>query len=207
MAVSVFGPGVVVGHVGLMRSGKTMNATRLAYKVVRAGFPAWANYGLAFPYHPIQSMDDLLAASGPGMIVIDEAHLILDSRQFAKSSSIDLSHFITLVGKRRLCLHYVTQSIDLIDKRLRELTSVFFQCQKVSPAYARITRYDGIGGGEFVSGPSFNLIYKKYYHLYNTLEMVGSFLNSDKKNPTDGKSLPRSESGGAGDSVVIRKKR
>jgi hypothetical protein len=206
--VSVFGPGVLVGHTGLMRSGKTMNATRLGYKVARAGFPVWANYGLSFPYRPIRSMDDLIAANGPGMIIIDEAHLILDSRQFSRSTSIDLSHFITLVGKRRLCLHYVTQSVDLVDKRLRELTSVFFHCQKISPSHAQVTRYDGIGGGEFISGPSFNLVYNRYYHLYDTLEMVESFLNSDKKNPISGGKSPQPVGrGGTGDGVIIRKKR
>ena len=63
------------------------------------------------------------------VLVIDEAHVYLDSRTSVSRKNRIISMFLVQTRKKNVHLYYTTQSYDQIDKRLRNNTDVIVTCE------------------------------------------------------------------------------
>lgn len=115
---------VVDGGLG---AGKTYTAVSLALDALRAGTPVAANFhivGAAF----LSSWPEFMSFRD-GVLVWDEAHLDIDSREFAHNVSI--TPWLTQLRKLGVHLVVISQNIDQVDKRLRRLSDRLIRCERV----------------------------------------------------------------------------
>jgi len=93
-------------------------------------FKLFANYTIKnYPYICMKDANAFKIAS-KGVIIIDEAHEVADSRDFKEKRNKDFSHFMFQTRKKDLIIIYATQSVDQIDKRIRNNAEWLFVCQK-----------------------------------------------------------------------------
>lgn len=162
-----------------MGSGKSLSMVRYAYLYHRAGYRILSNIKLNFPYetYTLQNLIDF-ANSGIGLrkvvILLDEAHIFLDSRSSVSKRNRIISYFLLQTRKKGCHLYYTTQRFGQVDKRLRENTDVTINCSskknKDGEQYTlnevNILTDNGIR--------TERLIYQsnKYFELYDTYEVV-----------------------------------
>jgi len=110
-----------------------------------------------------------------GLLLIDEAALMFDSRLF-QSVPTDLLHMLMQHRKYRLDLWWSTQHLEYVDKRLRLITREAFRCGSfaqvplVGGFFARIQ--NGVGGSSGGGGFRFMRRSGKRDALYDTYEIV-----------------------------------
>jgi hypothetical protein len=126
----LFYRGTFVASCGYLRAGKTMNMVRMAKEHHDAGWNVVANVQLTFGER-VRSVEHLQELNNC-VLCIDEAMWLFDSRSFA--ANVDLTQWLTLLGKRNIILLYTVQSFGMVDKRLRELTPIVFNCMRVNNA-------------------------------------------------------------------------
>jgi hypothetical protein len=144
-----------------------MKMTSNAYKAHVAGFAVYANYDTSFAIR-LTDMESLISIRGPGMLLIDEIHTLLDSRSFTKNA--ELTEWLMLLGKRYLSLHYTVQAFHMVDLRVRGLTTTIFTHQRLrGRSLVERLEVDPLGLGLRPRGRSF-LIWAKWSHLYDTLD-------------------------------------
>lgn len=163
-------PGTIIANTGLLRMGKTMNATRLAYVEHLAGSKVYTNYDTAFSER-IQNMPQLFNVK-EGVIVLDELQATLDSREFSKN--IGLTHWLTLIGKMGLSLIYTAQHFGMVDLRVRQLTGWLYMAEKKfypngQPATV-LALYSVSPMGMALLQRRFIMPHKPLYRLYDTFD-------------------------------------
>ena len=125
---------MIIAITGSMGSGKTLLATIIAHKYFSQGSNIYANYGLSFKFTPLNmtQISDAHFDFNNALLVIDEIHLFIDSRNSMSKKNKIISYFITQSRKRNLVLIYTTQQSHQIDKRLRSNTDYFIKCDNLS---------------------------------------------------------------------------
>ena len=104
-----------------------------AYRYHTRGFKIYANLALSFPYelYDAQMIESFASDQNPlknAVVLVDEAHVLLDSRSsFTKRNKI-ISYFILQTRKRNVHLLYTTQSFHQIEKRLRDQSDYLVEC-------------------------------------------------------------------------------
>jgi hypothetical protein len=123
-------------------------------------------------------------AEMPVMLVIDEAGLDLDSRDFAKTSK-ELIAFNTMARKLDIWLVYISQSMNDVDKKIRGKADTVWVCRNMKkltiwgiipmplPFYFRV-RFDTTRGGKLVKMDSDFTLHPSSWGLYNSDAMVGN---------------------------------
>lgn len=127
---------------GNLGEGKTFGASVMAqYFVARgkkAGIKAdlYSNFGL-MGAKPLTSYRDFyqVAKSEASICVMDEAHINLDSRLFARGSNIYMTQFMFYLRKLNTSLFMTTPNIRNLDSRMRQLTNILVDCHKVSGGF------------------------------------------------------------------------
>jgi hypothetical protein len=175
---------MIVGFIGTLGSGKTLSMVREAYKYHLRGSKIMANLKLKFPYQEID-FEQLFAMAQEEIppyevvILLDEVHIMLDSRSAMSKVSKTMSFWTLQTRKMGVKLFYTTQYAHQIDKRLRSATDLFVQCDGVT-----IVR----GGKEYFVCQ--NEIYNDnaskreiflgndFYHLYDTRQVI-KFVTKD----------------------------
>ena len=167
----------IVAFTGNIGTGKTLEASKYAYLLHRGtGVPVSANYGLRFA-HRLWSLNDLYAARS-GVVVLDEAQTILDSRAFARQSVRDVTQFLAQTRKFFLHLVLVTQYIHQLDKRARGYVDSLVICRKRGQRGHYRTQLDFyvpavVVEDTFVKVGSKSLPHHRFwYSLYDTFEEV-----------------------------------
>lgn len=91
---------MIVGFIGKMGSGKTLSMVRETTKYVNQGYKIFSNIHLNFPYTPF-GFDDLFKMAEENdtslnnvVMLLDEAHIMLDSRSGMKKSSKLISFWV-----------------------------------------------------------------------------------------------------------------
>lgn len=112
--------------LGLPGAGKTYAMTYYAVKVRKRfpDLPVWANYWVDLPGAPVQwleSVDQFEDAAG-GLILLDEAHILLGSRDWTGTDRKRVLAKLGQMRKARLTLWFTTHSAGKVDKQLRLLT-------------------------------------------------------------------------------------
>lgn len=120
---------VIMGNMG---SGKTYLASVLGYAAACSGMDVYANYGLTCAVERIRTYERL-AEVRKGLLILDEASFIIDSREFAKN--VGLTKWAVLTRKRGLELLLLTQHFDNLDTRIRKITDGLIVMSKRNPIY------------------------------------------------------------------------
>lgn len=169
---------MIVGFVGKMGSGKTLSLTRQVYKEYKRGKLIISNVHFSFPYKPITiemllnyDLDDSELQNC--VVVLDEAHVYLDSRASVSKKNRIISMFLTQTRKKNVHLYYTTQFFDQVDKRLRKNSEVIIQCK--STKYKKMT----IVFNYWFIRDEYGFIQKrnafvgnKFFNLYDTTQVI-----------------------------------
>ena len=114
---------MIIGINGDIGSGKTVLGVYLAYKLKKKNYKIMSNVKIKFPdgseseainVKNLEHLDNCV-------IVLDEAHTILDSRRSASKTNLTTSYFILQTRKRGIVLIYTAQLGTSVDKRLRNV--------------------------------------------------------------------------------------
>lgn len=161
--------GSFVCSCGYLRSGKTMNAVRIAELMHKAGWPVASNIEISFASRRLRTVEDLEATRGH-VIVIDEVQATLDSREFARN--VNLSREGILFGKRANVVLMTTPHFGMLDIRWRQLTEWVFICRKVffdGNPFSKLELYWYPGVGDLmVPRGKWLMEHTRMYGKYNT---------------------------------------
>jgi hypothetical protein len=184
---------VIIGYTGTLGGGKTLRAVMDAwnYSLAAGGAPVWGNLTLrpegwvqhralnpdGFKLGFIATVDDIvrMIAEGGGILILDEIHQDLDSRQSLNSQNIFLSRFLMFLRKAGITTLYTTQDDSQIDKRVRGVTDILTWCEGFGPREARTHRYTRM---HYRSGRQLRVELvtsdqaKRYYGLYDTYQFT-----------------------------------
>jgi hypothetical protein len=110
------------------------------------------------------------------LIILDEAHIFLDSRNSASKRNKIISYFLLQTRKKGCHLYYTTQRFHQIDKRLRDNSDVLIQCRTAKDKNGRLFTLNNINILLENSIKVRNDVFKSsdYYDKYNTYEVVKS---------------------------------
>lgn len=170
---------MIIGFVGRMGSGKTLSMVRNAYRYFLAGYTIYSNIKLSFP-HKEYTLQELIDFANNGinlkksLIMVDEAHIFLDSRSSGSKRNRIISYFLLQTRKKGCHLYYTTQRFHQIDKRLRDNSDVLITCKTKTDKYGEKYTLNNINIMLENSIKQKNEVYKSkdYYELYNTYEVV-----------------------------------
>lgn len=170
---------MIIGYIGNIGSGKTLSMVKRAYEQYKRGKKIYANFKLNFPYEPL-TMDKLMDMKNDNTdlkdscVLIDEAHIYLDSRRSASKVNVVLSYFVLQSRKKSCDIYFTTQFIGQVDKRLRDPAHIYVLCKtrqinSTTHITLNILELRKVEGNEtklkaFVSNP--------YFELYDTNEIV-----------------------------------
>lgn len=164
----MYEPGLVCCFMGTLGAGKTLLMSVLGASIAsQQGVNIYANYKTKFADR-INGIQHLVQLEN-GLMLIDEAQSLLDSREFGKN--VDITQWLLLIRKVRLGMFYTTQHIDFVDKRLREITDVLFWCQKAynyGQKCTKVNTYRLLGNDAIHTG-TMALSYQSWmFDLYDT---------------------------------------
>lgn len=175
---------MIIGLVGNLGRGKTLGMTMLGhYLYYETHYDRVAsNYStdLTTDYmeNPVQ-FDDI-SQNVEGIYLLDEIWAWADSR---KSQENDLMNEVVINSRKRGCvIIYTVQSLDMVDKRLRNNTDYFGICRHYDAAevgrshdVAQIQLFNDVG--ERVNKFTYNA--ETYYGTYDTTEEVATKSEGD----------------------------
>jgi hypothetical protein len=170
---------MILGYVGNIGSGKTLSMVKKAYEQYKRGKTIYSNFKLNFPYIPI-TLEKLLDMKADNtsllnsVLLIDEAHIYLDSRRSASKVNVILSYLILQSRKMSCDIYYTTQFIGQVDKRLRDTSHAYILC-KTREIRKGLNITLNIINLRKVEGDEQKLqsfISNNYYDLYDTNEII-----------------------------------
>jgi len=174
---------MIIGFIGTVGSGKTLGMTREGYKYHLKGMKVFANYGLDFPHEKLTSarFTELIQENTQlqdCVIMLDELHVWLDSRNSMKKKNKTITYFILQTRKRNVRLLYTTQHFDQVDKRLRNTTDILVFCRNVtnqkSITEVGLTLLEQEYFFQYGHSPARRYVYlaNQWYDLYDTSEII-----------------------------------
>lgn len=120
--------GSIVLFSGLQRSGKTFLAALIAtYYNKKYDIPVFTNMGID-KFKRIRYLTDMPIDKKPKVLLLDEAHFYLNSRNF--KSQADFIYFLNTICKRNILLLATAINADMIDKNLRIQLNYYVLCKK-----------------------------------------------------------------------------
>lgn len=117
---------------GVLGSGKTLAMTLLGlYFQGLSNCSLYSNYGVTGA-KSFSSFDDFLsiAKEDHSLLLLDEAHTDLDSRNFSSNSVKFFTHVIFYLRKMRCTLFMATPSIENLDSRVRGIANLYIHVTK-----------------------------------------------------------------------------
>ena len=170
---------MIIGFIGNIGSGKTLSMVKKAYEQYKRGKTIYSNFKLNFPFKEINhetliNMKNSNTDLKNSVVLIDEAHIYLDSRRSASKINVILSYFILQSRKKSCDIYYTTQFIGQVDKRLRDTTHAIILCKtrKIRENLSitlNIIELRKVEGSDFRFS-SFRS--NPYFALYNTEEII-----------------------------------
>lgn len=171
---------LISGLIGRMGSGKTLSCVRYAYQYWKQGYKIYSNINLKFPYTPYNIQDLINWTSNDydlqkSIILLDEAHIFLDSRNSANKRNKIISYFLLQTRKKGCHLFYTTQRIHQVEKRLRDNSDNLIFCSTRKFQGELYTQNIILQALE-VGVRQKKIVFKSsiYYPLYDTREVVRS---------------------------------
>ena len=119
---------LVIGRQG---SGKTLFLVKMAYEYYKQGKTIYSNIKLNFPFKAIDYNDIVECRLKNAVVIIDEIHLLLSSRNsLSKISRLIVDGFLSMVRKMGLIIIASTQTERKVDIRFREEKDFLYACNK-----------------------------------------------------------------------------
>ena len=162
---------MIMAYCGTLGSGKTLMMSSLAYVSALSGTAVYANYALNFAWR-FNTWDQLFGLSS-GLICLDEAQVVADSREFKRDDIKRLTQWILQTRKLGLDFYFTTQSVGQVDTRIRHILDYMMVLVPSYSASGRGSRWElwdyqtGVKKSSGVFGHSPDL-----YSLYNTYELI-----------------------------------
>lgn len=118
--------------IGRQGSGKTLYLVKKAYDFSKKGYNVYSNVHLnGINYIPLQYEDIVECRLDHGIVIIDEAHQLLPSRNsMSKRSRLIVDGFISMIRKKNLEVYMSTQTLRKIDIRIRDEMDIFYEAVK-----------------------------------------------------------------------------
>ena len=177
---------LVVGRQG---SGKTLFLCRVAEQEAMKGRKIYSNFKLKkIKYTPIKFEDIINCKYSDGVVLLDEIHLILPSRNsLSKTSRLICDGFLSMVRKKGLDVYGTTQTPRKVDVRFREEADFYYICKKYGlnkGRYEEIIHAENLSKKipviikmevlETFSGNSLEYIFlgNPYYNFFDTREII-----------------------------------
>lgn len=163
----------ITGFVGDMGSGKTLYMTIKGYEKARKGHKVLTNYGVMYDHQKLNAarLEEMGKDLQDCVILGDEFHIVVDSRNSMKGRNKIISYFILQTRKRGVHLMFTTQDAGQVDLRLRRMVDYWVHCKRVGTHLFQYTIYKRSGkkvGTVVLDG-------RKYYRLYDTRETITDF--------------------------------
>jgi DNA helicase HerA-like ATPase len=127
---------VIDGNRG---QGKTLTAVKEAYLFGLQGYTIYSNLELTFPNPNINvkpyKMSDMISYADTkselvnSVVLMDEAHIVMDSRTSMTKRNITISYFLLQSRKRNVHIIMTTQFLHQVDKRIRSTADMFISCR------------------------------------------------------------------------------
>jgi len=108
------------------------------------------------------------------VILLDEVHILLDSRGSMKKENKVVSFWLNQTRKMGVKLYYTTQHLHQIDKRLRSGTDFFIFCEGIK--YLKNGTEYFICVNQITDGDNVrqeNFIGNKFFKYYDTNQIIG----------------------------------
>ena len=174
---------MIIAYLGTRGRGKTLSCVREAYEHQLKGYHIYSNIKLNDRYFKDWTLIDgkmlLDWVNGDkqfkkAFFILDEVHVYLDSRMGMSKRSIIISYFILQTRKRNVRLGFTTQFFNQVDKRLRNPTEVFVECQNYKKGEEIINRNKvTVLETQRVFTQEFKA--NRFFDYYNTDEIVNPF--------------------------------
>jgi hypothetical protein len=152
---------------GMLGSGKTLLMTYVASKVKDR--PVYANYKLNLPnYRPLKLEDLIKFTNEQALILVDEAYVLLESRNSMDRLNQYISYILFQSRKRGLDFMATAQLNSSLDLRYKELADINIYAVKTKKGFSYAIQY-GLKAKMFEL--PFNQA-KNYYGFYDTTELI-----------------------------------
>jgi len=137
--------------------------------------PIYSNYPIYVDNYRELTMDELLNPSGPGVVILDEAYLYIESRTSGKGSNRIWSRILFQSRKDDRDIWIIAQLLSSVDVRFREMAEYIILCERL-PGNTRLP----LTGFRYTiaritnKGIKKNVKYKAlhevepFFHLYDT---------------------------------------
>jgi len=174
---------MIIGYIGIRGRGKTLSCVREAYEHYKNGYTIYSNVKLDDKkfktWHTITG--DMLIDWVQGekqfkkaFFILDEIHVYLDSRMGMSKRNVIISYFVLQTRKRDVRIGYTTQFLDQVDKRIRQPTEVYIECQNYNnedKIYQRNTVFHKETGRQWIDSFEAN----EFFGYYDTNEIINPF--------------------------------
>ena len=178
---------MIILYCGVVGSGKTLSAVYECYKYYRAGYKVYSNIKLNFPHTPMThkvlfSMIESKEQLQDAVILLDEIHIVLDSRSSMNKKNKSLTYFILQTRKRNVRLLGTSQHLHQCDKRLRDTIDIIVFCRNLSNQTSTVAdaslktfiQQESIYQWKEGAAPKVKVIHgNPIYPLFDTREIVG----------------------------------
>ena len=176
---------MIAGFIGKMGSGKTLSMVRETLKYYNEGYTIYSNFHVEVPYEPLDftklfAMAEAQTPLNDVVILLDEVHILLDSRSSMKKENKVVSFWLNQTRKMGVKLYYTTQHLHQIDKRLRAGTDFFCFCEGIK--YLQKEREYFICVNQITDGDNVReerFIGNKFYKYYDTNQIIQFLKVSD----------------------------
>lgn len=164
----------VIVFEGRLGAGKTLGATLFAkYYQQRSNCALYTNYGVQGSKH-FSSLDDFfqIAQEDSSILIIDEAHIDLDSRSFSSNHVKFFSQVSYYLRKLRCTMIITSPMFEDLDSRIRGVTNMLVQIDSLRDRFVYHC-YDPSSGHHFQSLQIMKTdAFMLAPHLFDTYSMV-----------------------------------
>jgi hypothetical protein len=166
---------MIVAFCGNLGSGKTLMMSSIAYFEALRGKRVYANYALRFAWR-FDAWAQLFSLE-QGIVCLDEAQVVADSREFKREDVKALTQWILQTRKIGLDFYFTTQHIGQVDTRIRNIVDYMFLFAAVGAPGSGASRWSffdfqyGVekASGVFVHSPTL-------YGLYDTYQRISALI-------------------------------
>lgn len=175
---------MIIGYFGTRGQGKTLSLVREAYAHYERGYEIFTNIKLNEKYfkkYTILTLDMIMEYVRSekqfikAFFILDEIHIYIDSRSSSSKKNVIFSYFALQTRKRNVRLGYTTQFTHQVDKRLRDLTEIEINCDKIKTADGKRIQTNTVRdiGRNIIFADNFHA--NEFYEYYDTNEIVNPF--------------------------------
>lgn len=166
-------------YFGLPGSGKSTYASLIVSQCLKAGIPVYCNFPVkgTYQFDPVTDLGKYMFENC--VLIIDEAGLVFNNRDFKKFSKENLE-FFKLHRHYNTEIHIFSQGINDCDIKIRQLAQKIFYIERCLMPFSRkirrVKRYLGIDeNGQLIDKYDFVPFSKKLIWLPSFWSMFDSF--------------------------------